>query len=282
MFTKRNPVHETKKEGSGTKDIVTDSDKPRKTMTREGKMNTYRTTAKIVGAMYLAGFVVGISGIVLFQSILGAPDPLFAVSANSALLAFGAVLWLMAAAWDAAHGVLMFPVLKQHNSERIAVGYLGFRIMDGLIIAIMVLFILIQIPIGSEYLNAGASDASYLQALSTVFMQAQLDAYNIAMITLGISGLILCYSFYKSKLVPRILAVWGLVGYAVILCGSVVEVMGFNLLSIHAIPGGLWEMFIGVWLIAKGFNSPAVVPEPDTTDLNGRDKERDKLSLSKA
>jgi hypothetical protein len=151
--------------------------------------------------------------------------------------------------------------------------------MDALFIAIMVLFVLIQIPIGSEYLNAGASDASYLRALSTVFMQAQLDAYNIAMTTLGISGLILCYSFYKSKLVPRLLAVWGLVGYAVILCGSMVEVvMGFDLLSIHAVPGGLWEMFIGVWLIAKGFNSSAFVSEPAQADID----EIDKMSLSKA
>jgi hypothetical protein len=228
--------------------------------------NTYRTTARIVGAMYLAGFIVGITGFVLIGSILSGPDHLATLPASSMLLAIAAVLWLMAAAWDAAHGVLMFPILKQHNSERIAVGYLGFRIMDGLIIAIMVLFVLVQIPIGSEYLNAGASDASSLQALSTVFMQAQLDAYNIAMITLGISGLILCYSFYKSKLVPRILAVWGLVGYAVILCGSVLEVLGFNLLTIHAIPGGLWEMFIGVWLIVKGFNPSAFVSEPANPD----------------
>nr|MBA3388000.1 DUF4386 domain-containing protein [Rubrobacter sp.] len=128
---------------------------------------------------------------------------------------------------------------------------------------------------------AGASDASYLQALSTVFMQAQLDAYNIAMTTLGISGLILCYSFYRTKLVPRLVAVWGLVGYATILCGSVLEVLGFDLLSIHAIPGGLWEMFIGVWLIAKGFNPSAFVPDSDKTDVNERDKERE-LSLSKA
>ena len=227
--------------------------------------NTYRTTARIVGAMYLAGFAVGITGIVLIGSILSGPDHLATLPASSMLLAFAAVLWLMAAAWDAAHGVLMFPILKQH-SERIAVGYLGFRIMDGLIIAIMVLFVLIQIPIGSEYVNAGASDASSLQALSTVFQQAQLDAYNIAMLTLGISGLILCYSFYKSKLVPRFLAVWGLVGYAVILGGSVVEVFGFNLLTIHAIPGGLWEVFIGVWLIVKGFNPSAFVSDSDKTD----------------
>jgi hypothetical protein len=44
------------------------------------------------------------------------------------------------------------------------------------------------------------------------------------------------------------------------------EVLGFNLLSIHAIPGGLWEVFIGVWLIVKGFNPSAFVPEPTNPD----------------
>src|SRR5215218_9187756 len=112
-------------------------------------------------------------------------------------------------------------------------------------------------------------------------MKVQLDPYNIAITKLRISGLILCYSFYKSKLVPRLLSVWGLVGYATILCGSVLEVLGFNLLSIHAIPGGLWKVFIGVWLIVKGFNPSAFVPEPDKTGLNGSGKQRE-MSLSKA
>lgn len=236
--------------------------------------------------IYLAGMVVGIGGIVLIQSILGAPDPLSAVSANSMLLVIGAALWLMPAVGDAAHGILMFPVLKLHN-ERIAIGYLGFRIVNAVFLAVMVLFILIQIPIGSEYLRAGASDASYLQALSAVFMQAQLYAYSIAMTFLGVASLLLCYTLYRAKLVPRFLAVWGLVGYAVILCGSVLEVLGFNLLSIHAIPGGLWELFIGVWLIAKGFNSSAFVSDSDKTDVDESDArvdmdERDERSLSKA
>jgi hypothetical protein len=234
------------------------------------KTNTYRTTARIVGAMYLAGFVVGIGGIVLIQSILGAPDHLATLPANSMLLAIGAVLWLMAVAWDAAHGVLMFPVLKPHN-ERIAVGYLAFRIMDALFIAVMVLFILAQIPLGTEYLKAGA-DASYLQALSTVFMQAQLYAYDIGMITLGIAGFMLNYTLYRAKLVPRPLAIWGLVGYAIIFFGMVSEVMGSGLGLVSSIPGGLWELFIGVWLIAKGFNSSAFASEstnPDDGVLTG-------------
>ncbi len=232
-------------------------------MTKE-QMNTYRTTARVVGVVYLMGFVVGIAGIGLFQSILGAPNHLATLSANSTLLAFAAILWLMAVVGDAAHGILMFPVLKPHN-ERIAVGYLAFRIMDAVFITIMVLFVLLQIPLGSAYLNAGASDASALHALSTVFAQAQLYAYEIAMITLGISGLMLCYTLYRARLVPRWLAVWGLVGYAIILCGMVSDIMGSGLGLVSSIPGGLWEVFIGVWLIAKGFSSSPVPSERTTS-----------------
>jgi hypothetical protein len=73
--------------------------------------NLYRTTARVVGVVYLAGFVVGIGGNILIQSILGAPNHLSTVSASSMTVAIGALLWLMAVAGDTAHGVLMFPVL---------------------------------------------------------------------------------------------------------------------------------------------------------------------------
>jgi hypothetical protein len=150
-------------------------------------MNSYRTTARVVGAMYVAGFIVGIGGEMLIKSVLGAlgaPNHLSIVSASSITVAIGAILWLMAVAWDAAHGVLMFPILKLHN-ERIAVGYLAFRIMDAVFIAIMVLFILLQIPLASEYLKAVAPNTIYLQSLSSVLTQGSLYAYHIGMITLA-------------------------------------------------------------------------------------------------
>ena len=228
--------------------------------------NNYRTTARIVGVLYLAGMVVGIGGNVLIQSILGGPDHLSTIAANSMLLAMGAVLWLSTVAGDAAHGILMFPVLKPH-SERAAVGYLVARIIDATFIAVMVLLILVQIPLGMEYLNAGSSDTSSLQALGAVFTQANLYAYEIAMSAVGVAGLILCSMFYKTQLVPRLLAVWGLIGYAILLFGSILQVLGFNLSSIHAIPGGLWELTIGVWLVAKGFSSTPVPPEPSSSSM---------------
>ena len=87
------------------------------------------------------------------------------------------------------------------------------------------------------------------------------------MTAVGVTGLILCSVFYKTQLVPRLLAVWGLIGYAILLCGSVLQVLGFNLSSIHAIPGGLWELFIGVGLIAKGFSSSAAPTESATSSM---------------
>jgi hypothetical protein len=228
-----------------------------KTMTPEGEMNNYKTTARVVGMVYLAGFVAGIAGNTLIQTILGAPNHLSTVSAHSITLAIGALLWLMAVAGDVAHGVLMFPILKRHN-ERTAVGYLAFRIVDAVFIAVMVLFILLQIPLGDEYLKAATADAHHFQTLSTLFEQASQFAYDIAMSTLGIAGLILCYSFYRTTLIPRWVATWGFVGYAIIFCGMISEMMGSGLGLLSSIPGGLWEVFVGVWLIVKGFNHSAI------------------------
>src|SRR5438034_9760937 len=130
----------------------------------------------------------------------------------------------------------MFTVLKQHN-ERIAVGYLAARIVDAIFIAIMVLFILIQIPLGSAYVKAAAPDTVYLQALGTLFTQAQLYAYEIGMNTLGVSGLLLCSTLYKANLVPRWLAVWGLLGYAIILVGMISASMGSGLGDLYSLAG---------------------------------------------
>lgn len=216
----------------------------------------FRMTARIIGAIYLAGMAIGIPANLVVLSILAGPDQLARIAASSTLLALCVVFWLLTVVGDAAHGVLMFPVLKQH-SERAAVGYLAARIVDATFIAVMSLLILVQIPVAQEYLTAGSADTSHLQALSAVFNHAYLYAYEIGMIAVGVAGLILCATFYRARLIPRPLAVWGLLGYAILLGGSVLQILGFNLNTIQAIPGGLWEVFIGVWLIVKGFSGGA-------------------------
>lgn len=219
------------------------------------KDNTYRTTAKVVGALYILGFVVGIAG-----SALGTPGQLDTISSRSMMIAFGALLWVLAAAGDAIHGVVMFPILKQ-NDERVALGYFAARIVEAAVIAVSALFILLQIPLGAEFLKTGASEISHLQSLSALFAQSQAYSYQIGMVTLGMAGLTLCYGFYRAKLVPQLFIIWGFVGYVSFLGGSMLEILGFNLQLLHTLPGGLWEMSIGVWLIVKGFNSVAFVSE---------------------
>jgi hypothetical protein len=232
-------------------------------ITRE-VLNTNNRIARTVGVLFVAGMVIAIAGHMLMLSIVVTPGQLANVPANTMLLGVSALLMLLPAIWDAAHGVLMFPVLKRY-SEGMAAGYLAFRITDAIFLALAVLFVLLQIPLANEFVKAGIADATNLQALSTLSVQANLYAYNIAMTFLGVAGLMLCFMFYRTKLVPRPVAVWGLVGYATILTGSLLEILGFGLSSIHTLPGGLWEVFIGVWLIAKGFSSSAIVPQAART-----------------
>ncbi len=215
-----------------------------------------RITARVVGMLYLAGMVLGIGGNIAIQSVLTAGDPLPAIASSGVLLAIGVVCWLFTVAGDVAHGVLMFPILRR-RSELSAVGYLASRIADGVLIAVMTLLIAVQVPVGAQFLKAGA-DASYLKALSAVLTEANLYAYDFAMTALGVAGVILCAAFVRTGLIPRWLAVWGLVGYVVILVGSLLQILGFELNSVQAIPGGAWEVFAGVWLIVKGFNPTAV------------------------
>lgn len=224
-------------------------------MATKQEVNTYRTTAKVVGALYILGFIVGIAG-----SMLGAPGQLDMVSTRSMMIAIGALLWVIAAAGDAAHGVMMFPILKQNN-ERIALGYFGARIVEAAVIAVSALFVLLQIPLGTEFLKASASETSYLQSLSALFTQSQAYTYQIGMVALGMAGLTLCYGFYRAKLVPQFFIIWGFIGYVSFLGGSMLEILGFNLQLLHTLLGGLWEMSIGVWLIVKGFNSAAFVSD---------------------
>jgi len=237
----------------GTKDIETRTPSST-TIPGETSPGSDRTTARIVGALYLGGMVIGVAGNILIQAILTSPNHLSTIATSGTLLAIGTVFWLATVGGDAAHGVLMFPLLKR-GSERVAIGYLTARIVDATFIAVMSLLIVVQIPLGLAYLKSGTPDRSYLTALGAVLTDANAYAYEFGMTAVGVAGLILCSAFFRTRLVPRPLAVWGLVGYSILLCGSVVQILGFDLSSIHAIPGGLWELFIGIWLIAKGFNS---------------------------
>ena len=87
--------------------------------------------------------------------------------------------------------------------------------------------------------------------------------YQISMTLWGIGGLMLCYVLFISRLVPRLLSVWGLLGYVIFMVGTTAEMFGYGIGVMLAIPGGLFELGLSLWLIVKGFDASVVFAHHD-------------------
>lgn len=246
-------------------------------MTTKEEMDKSRKTARIVGALFLIATVTYTLGDGLEKSILNTPDYLLDVYANSTRVVIGVLLEFIDAAAVAAIGVMLFPILRKHN-EAVALGYAGTRIIECLLLIAAGISSLSLIALSQEYVQAGTPDASYFQALGTLLVAQSGLAFQIAMIALGLGSLPFCYLLYQMRLIPRSMSVLGLIGYAALFIGSLLEVFGHDLAMIHYVPGGLFELVLPIWLIVKGFNSSAIVSESAQADMN----ESDKRSLSKA
>ena len=219
-----------------------------------------RTTARAVGACFLLAFVFYIAGTVMVDSGAGNPVVLSAVEEHGTLIASGALLMLVNSVVIAAIGVLMLPVLRPH-SEVSAYGYLVCRSVDAVMLAIGTVFLLLLLPLGREYAASGGQ-GSDLAAVARVAQRANFYSYEVGMISVSIGGLVLCRILLRARLVPRLLALLGLVGYAAFLAGSVLEVLGYPVGNVLSAPGGLFEVALGVLLIARGFTAQ----DPDGTE----------------
>lgn len=81
--------------------------------------------------------------------------------------------------------------------------------------------------------------------------------YQVAEMLLGLGCIFLCSLLFRARLVPRLLAMWGAIGYAFLMTGAVAEIFGIHIGLVFSIPGGLFELTLGVWLIVRGFRPPA-------------------------
>ncbi|NOU75564.1 DUF4386 family protein [Paenibacillus sp. LMG 31458] len=80
------------------------------------------------------------------------------------------------------------------------------------------------------------------------------------MIVLSLVSLLFCYLLYQSKLIPRLISVFGLIGYASLLTSALLEIFGYSPGMFLFLPGALFEIILPIWLIVKGFNSFAINP----------------------
>jgi hypothetical protein len=221
-------------------------------------MDSSKMTARIVGALFLTAMVTSLLGGGLLESILNAPDYLITVSANTTQVLIGMFLELINGIAVVGIGVMMFTILKQH-SESIALGYVGFRIIESVFLIVAAIIPLLLMTLSQEYLNAGASDASYFQTLATLFIAARADVAGLLIpIFFSLGALLFYYLLYQSKLIPRFISVWGFIGVALILTLNLIEI-DFSIGMILALPIILNEIFLGIWLIVKGFNPSAIV-----------------------
>ena len=235
-------------------------------------MNTYRKTAIIVGVLFLtatATFILGDS--ILIEPILDDPDYLINVSESKTQVIIGMLIVFIDGLAIVGIAVLMFPILKKRN-EPIALGYVGFRITEFAIILVYLVSPLLLITLSQEYVKAGAPDASYFQTLGAVLQAERYWAFRLIYIFNGVTGLMLSYLLYQSKLIPRSISILGLFGYPVLLLGASLDMLGLMDVNQGAgllvvLPGGLFELILPIWLFVKGFNSSAIAFETAKTDI---------------
>ena len=224
-------------------------------------MNSNRKTAIIVGVLFITATVAGVLSLV-FTGSLNAPDYLAKVSANENQILIGALLMLIMGFAVAGIGIMMYPILKKHN-EALALGYVGFRVIEGVLFIVSVVSLLSLLTLSQEFVKAGAPDASHFQTLGTLLQEEQYWVYHMGTISFGLAAPIFYYLLYQSKLIPRFLSVWGLIGVPLWLAASLLIMFGSltassGLVMFLYLPIGVNEMVLAVWLIVKGFNSSVI------------------------
>ncbi len=203
-------------------------------------MQKNKTVARIVGGLFLAAMLTYGVGSGLVDSVLNSSDPLMAVTNNRATFITGTVLMALNSAVVIAIGVLMLPILRRY-SRRVASQYLATRIIEGLMLGLGI----------ASLLSIGRlQDPSLVEAANAV----NFNAYQVAMAVLGLGSIGFTYLLYRTSLVPRPLALLGVVGYAFLMTGAVLELSGFGVGLMMSIPGGLFELALPFWLFKNGFS----------------------------
>jgi len=193
-----------------------------------------RKIAVVVGLLFFVQMITAMFGTSLIQAFVdGNPD--------QTPLTVGVLLMMCSGVAVVGIGVLMYQVLKSVN-HRLALAYPVLRVIEFAVSAFCGIYLLTQLEVVPNHL---------------------LWVY----IPTGLGGLVLTYLLFVSRLVPRPIAVLGLVGYSLLLAGTALDFAGAldmsSALGLAILtPGGLFEFVVmPIWLIAKGFRATSSAPE---------------------
>ena len=231
---------------------------------------TDRKLAIVAGVLLLITYLTSIPPFLYhYAPVTG--DPRYIVGAGAdTRVTWGAFLELLLIVANIASAVVLFPILKR-VSEIGALGWVTARIVESAFIAVGLLSMLTVVSLRQ---GAAGTDAGSLLAVGAALVA--LHAWTFALgpgFVVGIgNGMVLGYLMYRSGLVPRRLAMLGLVAgpmlcaygtgamFGVFEAGSVWQVIG-------TLPEFVWEPTLGIWLIAKGFNPAALASGPARTGM---------------
>jgi hypothetical protein len=226
------------------------------------KFKSDRTAASTFGIFFITAFITYGLGSGLIDSIIDVPDSLSNIFANKSQIIVGVILIAIIHSFvNIGLPIIMFPILSPYSRE-VAYGYLSAAIVATVVVAVGAIFLLLLIPLSDEYVKSGSAITPYFETMTIILIKGGYFSYQIGMAIWGLGGLMFCYLLYQSKLVPRFIPIWGFIGYTIFISGSILELFSHNVGVVLSVPGGLFEIFLSLWLLFKGFNSSAITFVP--------------------
>jgi hypothetical protein len=224
-----------------------------------------RKTAVLIGLLFLTATVTFATAEALIRNVLDRPDFLTGAFEDANALAAAALLALVQGVAIVGIAVFFFPLLKR-VSEPLALAYVGLRVAELAATLFYLATPLLVIKLG-DGLRDGSVDPSASQPLGALLDSQQRVAILMIYLVTSVLGSILSFLLYRSRLVPRWIAVLGLIGYPVLLLGSILTTFDVTDATqgsgqVWLVLGGLFELILPIWLIAKGFTFPGSALSP--------------------
>jgi hypothetical protein len=226
-------------------------------------VNSARKTALVTGVFFMITIIPSpISQFVLYDSVLNDVDYIVGAGAD-ANVRLGAFLEVIIAIAIIGTAVTLFPLLKRQH-ESFALGYVAARIFESTMIVVGIIGLLSVVTLRQEFAGvAGAEAASLVEdGRSLVAIHDWTFLLGPGLMP-GLNDIMLGYLLYASRLVPRALALLGIVAGPVHFASFVAVLLGVIEAGsvgqvIASIPVAAFEVILGIWLIVRGFNPSAV------------------------
>ncbi len=239
-------------------------------------MNTYRKTAVIVGILFIIGTVSGIlAGVVTAPIRAGATYP-FNIDASATSWIIGTLLVLLMGLSLVMVPVLLYPIFSRHN-QVLAFGAVLFRgVLEQVCEMLLVIRFFLLLTLSEVYGKTGAADAAIFRTLGAMLLAAGEWIPQIAAIVFSVGTLMFFALFYRTRLIPRWMSGWGVVGAVLYFIANIASMFGpLHLapeigvgIGFLLIPTAIQEMVFAVWMIVKGFNPSAMAALPARTATN--------------